>query len=80
MGPDILGELDKPKKNLWAEQKIKEGAFGGEGAGFESATAGGLHSLFIDEKGTVSIFVYSLAQIFLNRNRYGRVVSTMMLH
>lgn len=80
MGPDILGELDKPKKSIWVEQKIQEGAFGSEGAGLESIVAGGLHSLFIDERGTVSIFGHSLAQLFLNRNRYGRVVLMMMLH
>ncbi|GLB34025.1 putative RCC1 domain-containing protein [Lyophyllum shimeji] len=53
MGPDILGELDKPKKNLWVEEQIQEGTFGGVGAGIESVAAGGLHTLFIDEAGTV---------------------------
>lgn len=56
MGPEYLDEFDKPKKNPWFEKKIEEGIFGGEGAGIESIAAGGLHSLFVDEKGTVSYF------------------------
>lgn len=55
MGPDILAELDKPRKNPWVEKKIEEGAFGEEGASLEAIAAGGLHTLFIDERGTVSI-------------------------
>ena len=54
MGPDILAELDKPRKNPWVEKKIEEGAFGEDGASLEAIAAGGLHTLFIDEKGTVS--------------------------
>jgi regulator of chromosome condensation len=54
MGPDVLGELDKPKKSAWVEQQMQEGIFGEVGAGLESVVGGGLHSLFIDEKGTVS--------------------------
>lgn len=53
MGVDALGEFDKPRRNTWVEKKIEEGAFGGEDCGFEAVAAGGLHSLFIDEKGTV---------------------------
>lgn len=53
MGPDFLGEQDKPKRSVWAEQQIQTGTFGEIGAGLESIVAGGLHSLFIDEKGTV---------------------------
>lgn len=53
MGPDVLDELEKPKKNTWVEQQIAAGAFGGEGAGLEAIAGGGMHSLFIDEKGTV---------------------------
>ncbi|KAG5648857.1 hypothetical protein DXG03_000206 [Asterophora parasitica] len=53
MGPDVLGELDKPKKSLWVEEQIAKGTFGEEGAGIESVVGGGLHTLFIDEKGTV---------------------------
>ncbi|KAJ8515345.1 hypothetical protein ONZ45_g7233 [Pleurotus djamor] len=53
MGPDVLGELDKPRKNPWAEAKMQSGEFGEEGAGLETIAAGGLHTLFVDEKGTV---------------------------
>lgn len=54
MGSDFLGEFSKPKKNAWIEEQIGHGAFGGEGAGLEAVAAGGLHTLLIDEKGTVS--------------------------
>ncbi|KAF8897848.1 regulator of chromosome condensation 1/beta-lactamase-inhibitor protein II [Infundibulicybe gibba] len=53
MGVDVLGELDKPKRNIWVEEQIEEGTFGEEGAGLESIAAGGLHSILIDEKGKV---------------------------
>lgn len=54
MGTDFLGEFGKPKKSGWIEEQIEEGIFGGEGAGLEAIAAGGLHTLMIDEKGTVS--------------------------
>ncbi|KAK7054171.1 regulator of chromosome condensation 1/beta-lactamase-inhibitor protein II [Favolaschia claudopus] len=53
MGPDVLGELDKPKKHTWCEEQIEEGTFGPDNAGIETAAAGGLHSILVDEKGTV---------------------------
>ncbi|KAF9247402.1 regulator of chromosome condensation 1/beta-lactamase-inhibitor protein II [Melanogaster broomeanus] len=53
MGPDILDEFSFPKRNTWVDQKIKEGAFGSEGAGLEAIAAGGLHTLLIDEKGKI---------------------------
>ncbi|KAL0949294.1 hypothetical protein HGRIS_009372 [Hohenbuehelia grisea] len=53
MGPSILNELDKPRRNAWVEEKIEEGAFGEDGAGIESIAAGGMHTIFVDEKGTV---------------------------
>ena len=55
MGPDVLGELDKPKRNMWVDEQIQKGTFGEVGAGFESVAAGGLHTLLIDEKGTVRV-------------------------
>jgi len=58
-GADYLGEFPTPRRNLLFEKKMEEGIFGGEGAGLEAIAAGGLHTLFIDEKGTVSsISVY----------------------
>lgn len=53
-GADQLGEFTIPKRNTYFEKKMEEGVFGGEGAGLEAIAAGGLHTLFIDEKGTVS--------------------------
>ncbi|THH30681.1 hypothetical protein EUX98_g3490 [Antrodiella citrinella] len=53
MGPDALGDFEKPKRNPWIENAIEEGKFGEEGAGLEAIAAGGLHTLLIDEKGTV---------------------------
>lgn len=52
-GADQLGEFAIPKRNTYFEKKMEEGVFGGEGAGLEAIAAGGLHTLFIDEKGTV---------------------------
>lgn len=54
LGPDVLDELEKPKKHTWVEQQIQAGTFGEEGAGLEAIAGGGMHTLFIDEKGTVS--------------------------
>ncbi|KIL70231.1 hypothetical protein M378DRAFT_96652 [Amanita muscaria Koide BX008] len=53
MGPDHLGEKDKMTRNAWVEEQIAAGTFGESGAGLETVEAGGLHTLFIDEKGTV---------------------------
>ncbi|KAF7332282.1 hypothetical protein MKEN_00109400 [Mycena kentingensis (nom. inval.)] len=53
MGPKVLGELDKPKKHTWCEEQIEEGTFGEDNAGIETLAAGGLHTIFVDEKGTV---------------------------
>ncbi|KAJ7639088.1 regulator of chromosome condensation 1/beta-lactamase-inhibitor protein II [Roridomyces roridus] len=53
MGPDVLGELDKPKKHAWVEEQMEDGTFGEDNAGLEMVAAGGMHSLFVDEKGTV---------------------------
>ena len=61
MGPDYLGEFDKPKKNAWVEEGIEDGKFGEEGAGIESVASGGLHSVFVDERGTVSVLRISHA-------------------
>jgi hypothetical protein len=79
MGPDILGELDKPKRNVWVEEQMQEGTFGGEGAGLESIVGGGLHTLFIDEKGTVSATIaYRVLCEKLIFIRCGHVVSMTM--
>ena len=54
MGPDVLGEVSKPKRNTWIEEHIEAGAFGEDDAGIESVACGGLHTIFLDERGTVS--------------------------
>jgi regulator of chromosome condensation len=54
MGPAYLDELSKPTRNTWVEEKISQGVFGpAPGSGIITVAAGGLHSLFIDENGTV---------------------------
>jgi regulator of chromosome condensation len=53
LGPDVLQELPKPKRHTWAEKKTEDGTFGEEGAGIEFVAAGGLHTVFVDEKGAV---------------------------
>ncbi|KAH9988058.1 regulator of chromosome condensation 1/beta-lactamase-inhibitor protein II [Russula vinacea] len=54
MGPSYLDELSKPTRNTWVEEKMSQGVFGsGPGSGIVGVAAGGLHSLFIDENGTV---------------------------
>jgi regulator of chromosome condensation len=54
LGTSALGEIQKPRKQAWAEKQMEEGTFGEVGAGLESVAGGGMHTLFIDEKGTVS--------------------------
>ena len=54
MGPSFLDEVSKPTRNTWVEEKMAQGVFGsGPGSGIVGLAAGGLHSLFIDENGTV---------------------------
>lgn len=66
MGPDMLGEYPKPKPNKLIQEKIEHGEFGSEGAGLEAVAAGGMHTLFVDEKGTVRATV--LARLTLPRH------------
>ena len=55
MGAQVLSvNLVKPRRNHHLEGLANTGAFGDSEAGFENLAAGALHSLFIDEKGTVS--------------------------
>ncbi len=59
MGENSLGELEKPQRNKLVEQKMQEGVYGEEGAGLEAVAAGGMYSLFVDEKGTVRFLFHS---------------------
>ncbi|OSX66809.1 hypothetical protein POSPLADRAFT_1128891 [Postia placenta MAD-698-R-SB12] len=45
--------IRKPRCNRYVEQKMAENALGGVGAGLETVAAGGMHSLMVDETGTV---------------------------
>jgi regulator of chromosome condensation len=54
MGPDVLGEVSKPKRNTWIEERIAACTFGEDSTGIESVACGGLHTIFLDERGTVS--------------------------
>ncbi|KAK7679587.1 hypothetical protein QCA50_017298 [Cerrena zonata] len=57
LGKELKSGVDKPKKNRWMTLKMEEGAFGHEpGAGLESVESAGMHSLFVDEKGTIWSF------------------------
>ncbi|KAF7301914.1 hypothetical protein MIND_00757400 [Mycena indigotica] len=53
MGPDVTDEVDKPKKHTWCEEQMEEDTFGEDYAGIETIAAGGMHTVFVDEKGTV---------------------------
>lgn len=70
MGADALGEFDKPRKNAFIKSRMDEGTFGGPGAGFEAVAAGGLHTLFVDEVGTVSLSacIYAILVILTAHN------------
>ncbi|KAH9846083.1 RCC1/BLIP-II [Lenzites betulinus] len=50
---DYNEEIAKPRKNAFVAEKIEESAFGDDQAGLESVAAGGLHTLLLDEKGTI---------------------------
>jgi regulator of chromosome condensation len=50
-----IGEVSKPKRNTWIEERIEDGIFGEDNGGIESVACGGLHTIFLDERGTVSV-------------------------
>jgi regulator of chromosome condensation len=66
MGPDFLDDVAKPKLHKWCQESIEEGRFGGEGAGIESITAGGMHSFMIDEEGKVRTCGYCSIFLFIS--------------
>jgi regulator of chromosome condensation len=64
MGEDELGEYPKPKMNKWVKEGMEEKRFGDEeGAGLEAVAAGGLHTLFIDEKGVVCVLTLPIQSL-----------------
>ncbi len=80
LGPDILQELEKPRKHTWVEQQIQAGTFGEVGAGLETIAGGGMHTLFIDEKGTVSSIAFIYFACTEDFCRFGPAASTTLLH
>lgn len=66
LGPDVKDDLEKPRRHMWAQEQMEGGAFGdAEGAGLEDIAAGGMHTLLLDEKGTVSPVVYTMCNMIL---------------
>ncbi|KAL0578963.1 hypothetical protein V5O48_003055 [Marasmius crinis-equi] len=55
LGLGISGvQCVKPRRHLWAQGKMEAGGFGAKaGAGLRSVAAGGMHTLLLDEHGTV---------------------------
>lgn len=50
----FLDNLSKPRRHLWVEKKMQDGAFGHRsGAGLVDIAAGGMHTLLIDENSVV---------------------------
>lgn len=81
-GLDCLKEHAAPKKNALIDGMISRGEFGSDGAGLEAVAAGGLHSLFIDEQGTVCCCGLPSNPMFkfsLHNTRFGPAETTMML-
>lgn len=54
-GHDNTGEVGKPRRNKWVEERIEQDVFGPNNGGLECIESGGMHSLLLDERGTVSI-------------------------
>ena len=55
MGPDAYAEIPKPRLHAWFEVALQTDILGTEtGAGIESVSAGGMHTLVVDEVGKVS--------------------------
>lgn len=75
MGEDLLGEYEKPMRNKIVEQKMQDGEFGEDDAGLEAVAAGGLFTLLLDEKGTVSL-MFDFSIYVLMNTRYGPSVPT----
>ncbi|KAF5380523.1 hypothetical protein D9615_004510 [Tricholomella constricta] len=50
---ELFVEKRVPKRNRWFMAQSVAGTFGAPGAGIEAIAAGGLHTMFVDENGTV---------------------------
>jgi regulator of chromosome condensation len=55
LGTTVTGELSRPRLHAWFESATAGGTLGeAEGSGIECISAGGMHTLAIDELGRVS--------------------------
>lgn len=54
LGTETLGEIPRPRLHAWFETAAKGDVLGSQGAGIEKVSAGGMHTLAIDETGKVS--------------------------
>lgn len=70
-----INSWNKPKRNPLVERMVEEGEFGSDGAGLEAIAAGGMHTLVIDEKGTVSDFslLFSVVECAILKSLLGVV-------
>lgn len=58
---ELNTERRSPRQNRWFEEQVAAGTFGKEpGAGVEAIAAGGLHTMSIDENGSVSVFILKM--------------------
>ncbi|KZV91503.1 RCC1/BLIP-II protein [Exidia glandulosa HHB12029] len=57
LGLGVLpNNITRPRLHAWFEDAVAKGILGGDGAGVETAAAGGMHTLVIDEAGKVWSF------------------------
>ena len=49
LGADASKSVMRPRVHPWFEDAVEKGALGGTGAGLETACAGGMHALAVDE-------------------------------
>lgn len=84
LGTTVMGEITRPRLHAWFESALQSDILGKEkGAGIETACAGGMHTLVIDESGQVAQFsVYSLAFLsnilWIFRSGHGASMTTLL--
>ena len=71
---EMLDEITRPRLHAWFEEAIQNGILGGDGAGLETACAGGMHTLAVDELGRVSRRASCKSRV-ANRSRVIQVLS-----
>jgi hypothetical protein len=81
MGSNRTGEYGKPQQNMLVENMIESGDFG-EGLGGEYITSGGIHTIFVNERGRVGFVAIPsqrLSHIYILL-RYGPAVMLSARH